>query len=222
VRLRVAEQTRHRARRFVARRHRGILRWRSHHAGTRGWRPPGTRPPKRRTPVFLGGPLIARPGLEPGTPRFSVVRSRPSRVVKSLESERFLRRRRLGWKFANCGLLRAIKEMAAAHLLVRGGVALPPTTDTPSRTAQRRRRLRRAPEFVMRANPQPTSSHETCKLVGVSLASAVFLDAAGGGRRGRYDGAAPAAGVGRARRRRPLMSRSVDRARRKRGPGRRA
>ena len=42
---------------------------------------------------------MARPGLEPGTPRFSVVRPRPSRTVNILESKRFL----LHWPLAYRG-----------------------------------------------------------------------------------------------------------------------
>src|SRR5438093_11017668 len=60
---------------------------------------------------------MARPGLEPGTPRFSVVRSRALGTAQLLENKRFLRRARIGWKFALCGLLRAFREMPAPHLL---------------------------------------------------------------------------------------------------------
>jgi hypothetical protein len=60
---------------------------------------------------FPGFFLMARPGLEPGTPRFSVVRSWRLRDAKSLENKRFSRDMRSMANVAICGLFPAIQEM---------------------------------------------------------------------------------------------------------------
>src|SRR5215207_571169 len=54
---------------------------------------------------------MARPGLEPGTPRFSVVTSWASRPAKSVENKRFSRGGPPSRKFAVCGLSYAVQGM---------------------------------------------------------------------------------------------------------------
>ena len=62
---------------------------------------------------------MARPGLEPGTPRFSVVRSGLAGGAQSLETKRFSAGPSSMQKFAVYELLHAVQEMEASHLLFR-------------------------------------------------------------------------------------------------------
>jgi hypothetical protein len=57
---------------------------------------------------------MARPGLEPGTPRFSVGRSEPSGWPKSLETMRFWPKHRYRQMSAICGLFPPLVGMAGA------------------------------------------------------------------------------------------------------------
>jgi hypothetical protein len=78
-------------------------------------------PPTRKTPVhhlpepartrrrkhrYAGKKKVARPGLEPGTPRFSVVTSKRPAGAKSLENARFQQNRCSARMFGICGLSR--------------------------------------------------------------------------------------------------------------------
>ena len=60
---------------------------------------------------------MARPGLEPGTPRFSVVRSGLAGGAQSLENQRFSADQSFTQKSAIYALLHAVQEMEASHLL---------------------------------------------------------------------------------------------------------
>jgi hypothetical protein len=60
---------------------------------------------------------MARPGLEPGTPRFSVVRSGLAGGAQSLETKRFAADRGSKQKSAIYELLPAVRRMEASHLL---------------------------------------------------------------------------------------------------------
>ena len=62
---------------------------------------------------------MARPGLEPGTPRFSVATSGAPERAKSVEINRYRCGEDLALKFAVCGLFRAVQEMSGVHLLHR-------------------------------------------------------------------------------------------------------
>ena len=62
-------------------------------------------------------PTMARPGLEPGTPRFSVVTSRAHERAKWLEINRFRRGEDVAPKSAVCGRVPAVQEMSGFHLL---------------------------------------------------------------------------------------------------------
>jgi hypothetical protein len=57
---------------------------------------------------------MARPGLEPGTPRFSVGRSEPSGWPKTLETMRVWRKHRYRQMSAICGLFPPLVGMAGA------------------------------------------------------------------------------------------------------------
>jgi hypothetical protein len=70
------------------------------------------RGPVRKRCRFAGHSPMARPGLEPGTPRFSDVRSGVFAGTKSLETGGFSRGGRDRRKFAFCGQFRLIQEMA--------------------------------------------------------------------------------------------------------------
>jgi hypothetical protein len=70
---------------------------------------------------FPGLLPMARPGLEPGTPRFSVVRSGPSEAAKSLEDRRFARMRRRRRTPAICILFDPVQEMVGLHRLLSTG-----------------------------------------------------------------------------------------------------
>ena len=58
-----------------------------------------------------GFSAMARPGLEPGTPRFSVVTSTRLTRAEIQGNNRFLEGRRSAQKSAICGLLQAVQEM---------------------------------------------------------------------------------------------------------------
>jgi hypothetical protein len=60
---------------------------------------------------------MARPGLEPGTRRFSVVRSGLAGGAQSLETKRFSSDQSSKQKSAIYELLHAVQEMEASHLL---------------------------------------------------------------------------------------------------------
>jgi hypothetical protein len=62
---------------------------------------------------------MARPGLEPGTPRFRGRRVEPFLDAKSLQNELFERGGRPPEKSAICGFSHAIEEMSGRHLLFR-------------------------------------------------------------------------------------------------------
>ena len=68
-------------------------------------------------PCGIPASRMARPGLEPGTPRFSVVRSGLVGGAQSLEPKRFSADRSSKQKPADYELLHAVQEMAASHLL---------------------------------------------------------------------------------------------------------
>ena len=63
---------------------------------------------------------MARPGLEPGTPRFSVVTSKRPAGAKSLETARFQQNRCSARMFGICGLFSAILGLTS---VARGGLA---------------------------------------------------------------------------------------------------
>jgi hypothetical protein len=78
--------------------------------------PRETRNPASRRDFAL---RVARPGLEPGTPRFSVVRSGLTGGAQSLEIKRFSPDESSKQKSAIYELLHAVQEMEASHLLFR-------------------------------------------------------------------------------------------------------
>jgi hypothetical protein len=65
---------------------------------------------------------MARPGLEPGTPRFSVVRSTASNGVVIPGNDKFLARGPSNRNLAVCRLLPPVREMRCASPLACGGV----------------------------------------------------------------------------------------------------
>ena len=75
------------------------------------------RPSEKKESRWYAGLQMARPGLEPGTPRFSVVRSRLAEGAQSLETKRFAADPSSTQKSAIYELLHAVKEMEASHLL---------------------------------------------------------------------------------------------------------
>jgi hypothetical protein len=94
-------------------------------------------PPKRRKSRWNAGSRMARPGLEPGTPRFSVVRSRLSNGRELPANKPISVRDARGRIFVNSILLPPIREME--------GASSPNTTPRPESTSQRSRpRPRRA------------------------------------------------------------------------------
>ena len=68
----------------------------------------------------IPAPNMARPGLEPGTPRFSVVRSGLAGGAQSLEIKAFVPDQSVTQKSAIYELLDAVQEMEASHLLFAG------------------------------------------------------------------------------------------------------
>ena len=67
--------------------------------------------PERENPAATRVAAVARPGLEPGTPRFSVRRTKPLASAKVLEQRCFSPLRHVGWMFALCGSLPPVRGM---------------------------------------------------------------------------------------------------------------
>jgi hypothetical protein len=88
--------------------------------------------PKRRKSRWNAGLRMARPGLEPGTPRFSVVSLNLSTAAKSPQFRRFTRSDGNGWKFADCVLFSPIWALGCVS--VPNGRAAGPIAPARART----------------------------------------------------------------------------------------